>query len=73
MLFSGKWVFVCTYLLLETCITAYKPVVIIHGVLAGNSTMLPMAEHIQQVNFVFLNERAIQGEGRRDYNSLIYS
>jgi hypothetical protein len=65
MFFSGKLVCICTYLLLEICVTAYKPVVIIHGVLAGNSTMLPMAEHIQQVSFVFFsNEITMQGEGR---------
>lgn len=50
MFFSGKLVFICTYFLLETCITAYKPVVLIHGVLAGNLTMVPMAERIQQVS-----------------------
>jgi hypothetical protein len=65
MLFSGKVVFICTYFLLETCITAYKPVVLIHGVLAGNRTMLPMAERIQQVSCVFSNERTMQGEGRQ--------
>jgi hypothetical protein len=66
MFFNGKLVFICTYLLLETCITAYKPVVLIHGVLAGNLTMLPMAELIQQVSFVFSNEGTMQGEGRQD-------
>jgi hypothetical protein len=66
MFFSGKFVLLCTYLLLETCITAYKPVVIIHGVLAGNSTMSLMAEHIQQVSFVFFsNEITMQEEGRQ--------
>lgn len=50
MFFSGKLVCICTYLLLEICVTAYKPVVIIHGVLAGNSTMLPMAERIQKAH-----------------------
>jgi len=66
MFFSGKLVFICTYFFLETCITAYKPVVIIHGVLAGNQTMLPMAERIQQVSFVFSNEGTMQEEGRQD-------
>jgi len=66
MFFSGKLVFICTYFFLETCITAYKPVVIIHGVLAGNETMRHMAEHIQQVSFVFSNEGTMQGEGRQD-------
>ena len=64
MFFSGKLVFICTYFLLETCITAYKPVVLIHGVLANNLTMLPMAERIRQVSFVFSDERTMQGEGR---------
>ena len=64
MFFSGKLVFICTYFLLETCITAYKPVVLIHGVLANNLTMLPMAERIRQVSFVFSDERKMQGEGR---------
>jgi len=66
MFFNGKCVFICTYLLLETCITAYKPVVLIHGVLAGNLTMLPMAERIQQVSFVSSNEGTMQGKGRQD-------
>jgi hypothetical protein len=64
MFFSGKLVFICTYFLLETCITAYKPVVLIHRVLANNLTMLPMAERIRQVSFVFSDERKMQGEGR---------
>jgi hypothetical protein len=66
MFFSGKLVFICTYFLLETCITAYKPVVLIHGVIAGNSTMGGMAQHIQQVSFVFSNEGTMKGEGRQD-------
>lgn len=65
MFFSGKLVFICTYFWLETCITAYKPVVLIHGVLASNLTMLPMAERIRQVSFVFSDERTMQGEGRQ--------
>jgi len=57
---SEKWVFICMYFLLETYVSAYKPVVIIHGVLAGNVTMLPMAERIKQVKFTFiLNERTL--------------
>jgi len=66
MFFNGKLVFICTYFLLETCITAYKPVVLIHGVLAGNLTMVPMAERIKQVSFVFSNEGTMQREGRQD-------
>jgi hypothetical protein len=66
MFLSGKLVFICTYFLLETCVTAYKPVVLIHGVLAGNLTMIPLADRIQQVSFVFSNEGKIQGEGRQD-------
>jgi hypothetical protein len=38
------------YLVIRTCVTAYRPVVIIHGVLAGNVTMIPMAERIKQVS-----------------------
>ncbi|KDR22190.1 lysosomal thioesterase PPT2 homolog [Zootermopsis nevadensis] len=45
-----NWAVIFTYLFLGTCITAYKPVVIIHGVLSGNITMLPMAERIKQAH-----------------------
>jgi hypothetical protein len=62
---SEKWVFICTYLLLGTCITAYKPVVIIHGVLAGNTTMLPMAERIMQVRFAFILNGTIKAKGEQ--------
>lgn len=50
MAFSEKLGFICIYLLLEICIAAYRPVVIIHGVLSGNVTMIPMAERIKQVS-----------------------
>jgi uncharacterized membrane protein len=57
MSFSEKLVFICIYLLLETCIIAYKPVVIIHGVLSGNVTMIPMAERIKQVSFALSSSK----------------
>lgn len=61
-----NWAVIFTYLFLGTCITAYKPVVIIHGVLSGNITMLPMAERIKQVRFAFkLNERTVKAKGKQ--------
>jgi hypothetical protein len=63
---SEKWIFIFTYLLLGTCITAYKPVVIIHGVLSGNITMLPMAERIKEVRSAFmLDERTAKAKGEQ--------
>jgi hypothetical protein len=50
MAFSEKWWYVYIYLLFETGITAYRPVVIIHGVMSGNESMIPMAERIKQVS-----------------------
>ncbi|KAJ9598488.1 hypothetical protein L9F63_010841, partial [Diploptera punctata] len=38
------------FLLTKTCVAAYKPVFLIHGILSENTTMIPLARRIQELH-----------------------
>lgn len=50
ILFDLMKTFIILYSFMVKCVSSYKPVIIIHGVLSGNETLLPMAQRIQELH-----------------------